>query len=328
MTMDVHGFMARFVAGLSLLAVHAAVGAADDYPSRPIRLVVPYQAGGNPDAIARALSGQLERQLGRNIVIDNRAGASGLIGMEVVARANPDGYTMLFATSSLAVNQAVREKPPYDMDRDLAPVSCVGKSAGYLLVVHPSLPARTLAQFVALARNRDKPLTYATSGLANVSHLMGELFNVRAGTHMVNVPYKGSGQALAGVISGEVQMYFVTPTIGVPAIRNGKVRVLGFTGQSRWNRLPEVPAIAETVAGFQMDAGWMGWLAPARTPEAILAKVQREIARALQEPRLREYLLVSGYEPCANTPEVFRRFLRAEIERFTGIARMTNIKAR
>jgi tripartite-type tricarboxylate transporter receptor subunit TctC len=319
---------------LRALAMAAALGAAplawcsaaDDYPSRPIRLVVPYQAGGNPDAVARTLAGQLERQLGKTIVIDNRAGASGLIGMEVASKANPDGYTMLFVTSSFAVNQAVREKSPYDLDRDLAPVSCVAQGAGFLLVVHPSVPAQTLAEFVTLAKNRDKPLAYASSGSANVSHMMGEMFNVRAGTSMLNVPYKGSGPALTAVMSGEVQAFFVTPTIGVPAIKAGKLRALGFTGQSRWNRMPEVPAIAEAVAGFQMDAGWMGWLAPAKTPAALVGRLHREIARALQEPKVRDYVLASGYEPCASSPEAFGRFIREELQRFREIARMTNLK--
>jgi len=313
-------------AALLLSATGAWPGAADDFPNRPVRLVVPYQAGGNPDAIARMLAGQLERQLGRNIVIDNRPGASGLIGMEVTSRANPDGYTMLFVTSSLAVNQAVREKPPYDLDRDLAPVSCVAKSEGYLLVVHPAVPAQTLKEFVALGRNRDKRMAYATSGAANVSHLVGELFNLRAGTHLLHVPYKGSGPALNAVMSGEVQAYFVAPTLGVPAVQSGKVRALGFTGATRWNAMPKIPVISEAVPGFHMDAGWMGWLAPAKTPEAIVAKVGREIAQALQEPKVRSYVLASGYEPCASSPEAFQGFVRDELARFAEIARMTNIK--
>ena len=263
--------------------------------------------------------------MGRSYVIDNRAGASGLIGMEVVAKANPDGYTMLFVTSSLAVNQALREKTPYDLDRDLAPVTCVAQGAGFLLVVHPAVPAQTLAEFLALAR-KNQQLAYASSGLANVSHMMGEMFNVRAGTRMLNVPYKGSGPALTAVMSGEVQAYFVTPTLGVPAVKNGKLRALGFTGASRWNHMPDIPAIAEAVPGFHMDAGWMGWLAPAKTPEPIIRKTQREIERALQEPKVRDFVRMNGYEPCANSPEAFRRFIGEELRRFAEIARQTHIK--
>jgi tripartite-type tricarboxylate transporter receptor subunit TctC len=307
-------------------ALPARAAAVDEYPNRPIRLVVPYQAGGNPDAMARTLAGQMERRMGRPYVIDNRAGASGLIGMEVVAKANPDGYTMLFVTSSFAVNQALREKTPYDLDRDLAPVSCVAQGAGFLLVVHPALPAQTLKELVALGRDRDKRIAYASSGSANVSHMMGEMFNVRAGTHLLNVPYKGSGPALTAVMSGEVQAYFVTPTLGVPAVRSGKLRALGFTGATRWSAMPDVPAIAEAVPGFHMDAGWMGWLAPARTPATILARTQREIAHALQEPKVRDFVRASGYEPCADTPEAFRRFIREELARFAEIARLTNMK--
>jgi len=155
---------------------------------------------------------------------------------------------------------------------------------------------------------------------------MGELFNVRAATQMLNVPYKGSAPALTAVMSGEVQAYFVTPTIGVPAIKSGKLRALGFTAATRWQHMPDVPAIVEAVPGFQMDAGWMGWLAPARTPVAVVAKTQREIARALREPKVRDYVQGSGYEPCANSPDEFRRFIRDELRRFAEIARLTNLK--
>lgn len=311
---------------LGLLS-HGATGvAAETYPSRPIRLVVPYQAGGGPDAMARALAAQLERQMGRPYIIDNRAGASGLIGIEIVTKAAPDGYTMLFATSSIAINQALREKLPYDLNRDLAPVSCVGQGAGFLLVVHPSVPAQSLAEFLTLARGRDRPLAYASSGSANVSHMMGEMFNLRARTHMMNVPYKGSAQALTAVLSGEVQAYFVTPTISVAPIKAGKLRALGFTGSARWKQMPEVPVIAEAVPGFRMDAGWMGWLAPAKTAREVVARTQREILRALQEPKVRDYVLASGYEPCGNTPEEFRWFIREELKRFAEIARLTGIK--
>jgi len=313
--------------GFLFLLSHGAPGsAAESYPARPVRLVVPYQAGGNPDAVARAVAGQLERQLGRPYVIDNRAGASGLIGIEVVTKAAPDGYTMLFVTSSLAVNQALREKTPYNLDRDLAPVSCVGQGAGFLLVVHPSVPAATLVEFLALARNRDRRIAYASSGSANVSHMMGEMFNLQARTHMMNVPYKGSAPALTAVMSGEVQAYFVTPTISVPVIRSGKLRALGFTGPARWSQMPEIPSISEAVPGFRMDAGWMGWLAPVKTPAAIVATTQREIKRALEDPKVREFMLASGYDPCSNSPEEFRRFIQDELKRFSEIARRTGIK--
>ena len=313
--------------GFLLLLSHGVPGsAAESYPARPVRLVVPYQAGGNPDAVARAVAGQLERQLGRPYVIDNRAGASGLIGIEVVTKAAPDGYTMLFVTSSLAVNQALREKTPYNLDRDLAPVSCVGQGAGFLLVVHPSVPAATLVEFLALARNRDRRITYASSGSANVSHMMGEMFNLQARTQMMNVPYKGSAPALTAVMSGEVQAYFVTPTISVPVIKSGKLRALGFTGPARWSQMPEIPSISEAVPGFRMDAGWMGWLAPVKTPAAIIATTQREIKRALEDPKVREFMLASGYDPCSTSPEEFRRFIQDELKRFSEIARRTGIK--
>ena len=211
--------LARTLACVAALAGLAAValpaGAQQTYPAQPIRLIVPYPAGGNPDAVARALSLQLERQMGQPIVIDNRAGASGVIGIELAARAAPNGYTMLFVTSSIVINQALRDKPPYDVERDFAPVSAICEGQGHLLVIHPSVRAQNLTEFVALARNPKERIDYGSSGSANLSRLMGDLFNVRAGTHMTNVPYKGSSPAMNALLGGEIQAMFLTAIIGL-----------------------------------------------------------------------------------------------------------------
>ena len=297
------------------------------YPDRPVRLLVPYQAGGGPDAIARMLAAQLERQMGQPFVIDNRAGASGIIGIDAAAKGAPNGYTMLFVTSSVVVNQALRDKPPYDLERDFAPVTTICEGLGFLLVVHPSVRAETLAEFIALARQPGQHIAYGSSGLANVSHVTGEMFNLKAGTQLMHVPYKGSAPALTALLSGEVQALFVTPTIGVSPIKAGKLRALAFTGASRWKEMPELPSIGEFVPGFRMGAGWMGWLAPVRTPSDIVKAMQSEIGRALQEPKLREFITTSGYEPIGNTPEEFRRFMRSELVRFKEIAQAAKIKA-
>lgn len=324
--------MKRRLFALILAAVAAASGtglhaqATQDYPTRPLRLVVPYPAGGNPDAVARSLSGQLERQFGRPVIVDNRSGASGVIGIEIVAKAVPDGYTMLFATSSIVVNQAVRDKLTYDIERDFQPVTNIGQGAGFLLVVHPSLRAASLVEFLDLARSRERPLAYGSSGMANVSHMMGEMFNLHANTRLMHVPYKGSGPALNALLGGEVQVMFVTPTIGMSPIKAGRLRALGFTGATRWKLMPELPAVAESVPGFQMDAGWLGWFAPARTPPALLARIHIEIVAALQSPRVRDFIVAGGYEPKGDSPEAFRHFVQMEVARFTQIARIAKVK--
>ena len=308
------------------LAAPAALAQAQSYPSQPIRLVVPYPAGGNPDAVARALALQLERQMGQSIVIDNRAGASGVIGMDIAARAAPNGYTMLFATSSLVLNQALREKPPYDIERDFAAVTSICEGQGHLLVVHPSVRAQNLAEFIALARNPKERIHYGSSGTANLSRVMGDLFNVRAGTHMVNVPYKGSSPAMNALLGGEIEAMFLTAIIGLGPVKAGKLRAIGFTGASRLKSLPDVPSIAEVLPTYRIDGGWMGWLAPAKTPPQIVARMHAEIAKAVKGPKLRELMVTGGYEPVATPPEAFSKFMREELVRFREIAKVANIK--
>lgn len=304
----------------------AASVRADTYPTRPIRLIVPYPAGGNPDTVARALAGQLERQVGRSVIVDNRPGASGVIGIDLAAKAAADGYTMLFASSSVVIISALRDKLPYDLQRDLAPVTLLCQGAGFILVTHPALPAQTLPEFIALARNRDKPLTYSSSGLANVSHLMGEMFNHQAKTHLAHVPYKGSAPAFTAVMSGEVQAMFISPTLGVTPIKTGKLRALGFTGATRWKYLPDVPAIVEAVPGFQLDAGWMGWFVPAKTSSSVIHTVHRALAQGINDMRTREFILAGGYEPVGSSPESFQRFLQTELKRFAELARTIKVK--
>lgn len=297
------------------------------YPNRPIRLVVTFSAGGTPDAIARTVAKQLESQLGQSIVVDNRDGANGIIGTEIVARAAPDGHTLLHVTASFVINARIRRKLPYDIYRDFAPVTNLCLGDGYLLLINPAVPARTLKEFIVLAKNKDNPLAYGSPGVGNTLHLAAELFNVRAGTNLMHVPYKGVAPSLNALLGGEVQAMFVPPTVVVQHIKVGKLRALGFTGASRWPVLPDVPTIAEAgVPGFRITGAWHGWFAPANTPQAIIAKLQTEVHKALQVPKIREFLVNGGYEPDGRSPEEFGKFVRAEAERYAEAVRAAKIK--
>ena len=307
--------------------VYPGVAGGQPFPNRAIRVVVNFPAGGNVDAIARLQTRELESQLGRNFVVDNRPGANGIIGIEIAAKAAPDGYTLLFSPSSIVVNQVVYPKIPYDVLRDFAPITNAATGSGYLLLVNPSVPAHSVRELVALARNKDKPLTYGTPGTGNPQQFVGELFNVRAGTHLLHVPYKGVPQEITALLGGEVNVVFMPPSAVAQYIKDGRMRALGFTGAARWSGLPDLPTLAESVLpGFEMRTGWQGWFAPANTPQEIINRLHSEIHKSLQAPRVREFLLGGGYEPIGNPPAEFRKFIAAELTRFAEIARSVRIK--
>ena len=321
MTLRMHRFM------VLACAFAAGVVCAQPYPSRPIRVVVNFPAGGNADTIARLQSAQLEQQLGRTIVVDNRAGANGIIGIEIAAKAAPDGYTLLFSPSSILVNQVVYPRISYDVRKDFAPITNVAAGSGYLLVVHPSVAAHTVRELIALERNTAKLLTYSTAGAGNPQHFLGELFNARAGIHMIHVPYKGVPQAVIALLGGEVNVSFQPPPSVAQHVRDGKMRALGFTGVARWDGMPDVPTLAEAaLPGFEMRTGWQGWFAPANTPAAIVERLNGEIRKALQAPKVRDYLVAGSYDIIANSPGEFRKFLEAELKRYAEIARVAKIK--
>ena len=300
---------------------------AQTYPNRPIRVVVNFPAGGNVDTIARLQTTQMENQLGRPIVVDNRAGANGIIGIEIAAKAAPDGYTLLFSPSSIVVNQVVYPKISYDLRRDFAPITNAAVGSGYLLVVHPAVQAHTVRELIALAKNPDKPLTYSTAGTGNPQHFLGELFNARAGTRLIHVPYKGVPQAVVALLGGEVNVTFMPPPVVAQYVKEGRMRALGFTGAARWDGMPDVPTIAEAaLPGFEMRTGWQGWFAPANTPAAIVARLNTEIRKALQAPKVRDFLVAGGYDVIGDSPADFRKFIDAELKRYAEIVRVTKIK--
>jgi tripartite-type tricarboxylate transporter receptor subunit TctC len=308
-----------------LMSSVCASGAFAAYPTHPIRLVVATAPGGAQTANARAIARQVESQIGQPIVVDNRGGANGIIGYDLVAKAAADGYTLLHTSVAFVINATVYKKLPFSVERDFTPITNVCVGQGALLVVNPAVPAQSLKQFIAFAQT--KPLNYSSPGLGNGLQLITEYFNVKAGTHMQHVPYKGAGPALVAVLGGEAQATFTTATIGTPHIKAGRLRTYGYSGATRVDALPDVPTLAEAgLPGFHIDTGWHGWFAPAKTPDAITARLHSEIVKALEAKELRDFLLVNGYQPVAEPPAAFRKTFEADIKRWGEIARLAKIE--
>ncbi len=297
------------------------------YPNRPIRLLNPFAPGGTADINARTLASEVGRQLGGNIVVDNRDGANGIVGTQIVVNAPADGYTILHTTTSAAINPSVQRKLPYDTLQDLTPITFVALGAGYVVVAHPGFAARSMKDVIELAKNKNKPVAYSTAGIGNSTHLVTEMFSAAASINMTHVPYKGVAPALNAVLAGEVQLMFIPPTSAVQHIQSGRVRALAFSGKSRWSVLPEVPTVMESgLPGFNKDAGWNLWAAPAKTPPAIIALLQREVKKALASPQVREVFVNGGYDPLANTPEEARAFFAAEVKLYSDIVKRIGLK--
>jgi tripartite-type tricarboxylate transporter receptor subunit TctC len=302
--------------------------AADAYPNRPIRLVVGLAPGGTQDLIARTASRQVASQLGQNVVIDNRDGATGIIATDLVAKAAPDGYTLLHASSDFVINPLMHRKLPYDIHRDFAPVTIVVIGVGYLMLVHPAVQAQNVREFVALAKNPASRLSFGSGGIGNNLHLAGELFNMRTGARLTHVPYKGGAPAVNALIAGEIQSLFVPPTPTVlQQLKVGRLKALAFTGASRWSLLPEVPTMVEAgIADFVYSGAWHGWLAPAGTPKEIIARLQAETHKAMQEARVREPLIAAGYEPFGSTTDEFRRAIKTDAQKMAEVMRVAGVK--
>jgi tripartite-type tricarboxylate transporter receptor subunit TctC len=315
-----------FFAALVLAAM--PLEAAEAYPNRPIRLIVGLAPGGTQDLIARTASRQVAAQLGQNIVIDNRDGATGIIATDLVAKAAPDGYTLLHASSDFVINTLMHRNLPYDIHRDFAPVTIVVTGVGYLMLMHPSVPAASVREFVALAKNPNSRLTFGSGGIGNNLHLAGELFNMRTGARLTHVPYKGGAPAVNALIAGEIQSLFVPPTPTVlQQLKTGRLKALAFTGAARWALLPEVPTMVESgITDFVYSGAWHGWIAPARTPKEIIARLQMEAQKAMQEPRVREPLIAAGYEPVGGSTEAFRRAIKSDEQKIAEVMRIAGVK--
>ena len=310
---------------LGIMLIIALPVLAQSYPTKPIRLVLPYPPGGGTDVIARPLAQKLTEQLGQQVIVDNRGGAGGNIGMEFVAKSPADGYTLLFAlTAQYAVNPSLYPKLPYDPVRDYAPISLLA-NAPYLLVVHPALPAKSVAELVALVKARPGQLSYSSSGNGSGAHLAGEMLRSLAHVEIVHVPYKGAGPAMPDLIAGQVQLSFITYTAAGPHIKTGRLRALGVTTAKRSPTLPDLPAIGETVAGYD-SAVWYGFAAPAGTPPEIVSKLNTEVLRVLAAPDFRSRITLEAVSPIGSTPEEFSSFMKSEIVRWAKVVKDSGAK--
>jgi tripartite-type tricarboxylate transporter receptor subunit TctC len=298
-----------------------------DFPSRPVRLVVPFPAGGPTDIVGRTIGQKLNETLGQQVIVDNRAGAGGVIGTEYVAKSPPDGYTILLGTiSGLAVAMSLYPNRGYDSLRDFAPVT-QAVTVTNILVVHPSLPVRNVRELLALARAKSGTLNYASSGSGTVTHLAGELFKTLGHVNIVHVPFKGGAPALTALMSGEVEMSYENSLIVVPLIKAGKLHALAVTGAHRSKLMPELPTIAEGGLPGYAASGWYGFVVPAAVPKDIVARLSADTTRILRMPEVVERLSGQGAEPVGGTAEQFSAFIRSEIDKWTGLVKTAKMKA-
>ncbi|MPZ45522.1 MAG: tripartite tricarboxylate transporter substrate binding protein [Betaproteobacteria bacterium] len=311
---------------IAIVLACAAVGASSQpYPSKPIRVIVPWPPGGGTDILARAIGQKLTAALGQQVIIENRPGASGNIGAQLAAQSAPDGYTLLLATITLATSPSLYKSLGYDPIRDLEPVTLIA-AVPHLLVVHPSLPAKNVKELIALARARPGELNYASAGNGSPFHLAAELFNLLAGVKMNNVSYKGGGPAVTDVIAGQVQLTFANLVAVLPHAQSGRLRALGLTSSTRSAAARNIPTIAEGgLEGYDF-ASWFGMLVPAGTSTSIVQQLNKEIVGVLKSPELKERLTHDGAEIMAGTPQAFSAYLKAETAKWAKVIREAGIR--
>ncbi|MEK6244907.1 MAG: tripartite tricarboxylate transporter substrate binding protein [Pseudomonadota bacterium] len=312
------------IAFLALFLATSAV--AQDWPSKQIHLVVPFSAGGFADSSARAISERLSARLGQPVVIENRVGAGGNIGAEAVAKAAPDGHTLLLGfDGAMVINPHVYARMPVDTLRDFAPVTKLGDAA-VIVVAHPSVQAKDLRELIALAKAKPGVFSYGTSGTGGTPHLVGEMVNQRAGTDFLHIPYKGGSQAVADAVGGQIPLVFTAIASAHQFLRSGKLKALGITSTARAPSMPEVPTFIESgLANFVVNS-WIGVFAPAKTPRPIVQRLQREIAAVLKEPAVRERFAVLGIEPVGNSPEEYEAQVRADFALWEGVVKKAKIR--
>jgi tripartite-type tricarboxylate transporter receptor subunit TctC len=314
------------IAGAACAMLVCGIAAAQDYPAKPIRMVLSFPPGGGTDAIARPLAQRMAKSLGQPVIVDHRPGANGILSLDLLAKAPPDGHTIVLSNvGPIAVNPALYEKLPYDPVKSFSPVTMVG-SAQYVLLVHPSLPAHTLKDFLALAKARPGAINYATTGVGSTPHLTGELLKTMAGIDIVGIQYKGGGPALIDLISGQVSMYFASIPSALPHLKTGRVKPLAVSGAKRASAVPELPTVAEAgVAGYEVD-GWYGVMAPVGTEPARIQRLVSVIHEALGVAELRNSYAVQGIDVRYGSSESFADDIGREIAKWTKVVRASGIK--
>ena len=316
--------MIRMILGTAL-ALACLSASAQGYPNRAVRIIVPAATGG-PDIVARVVAAQLQAQTGQPFVVENRPGANGIVGADAVAKATPDGYTLMVYSSGFVINPFVHKKLPYDTEKDFVPVTNLVSNGGLFFAVHPSVPANTLQEFITYARKPDAKLAYSSPGVGNPWHLAMEVFSNVTGIKMVHVPYKGGGPATAALAAGDVQAMFSSPAPILPHHKSGKARVLAYTGDKRHPALPDVPTTAEAgLPQYRHDGGWFAMFAPANTPMEIVEKLHREVRAVMQVPEVRQRLTAIGVEPVADSPAEFKKFVAAELKAYAEQVRLAGV---
>ena len=311
----------------ALFSAHAsAQSAAAAFPAKPIRMLIPFTPGGPADAVGRPIAQGLTDRLGQQVIFDYRPGAGGNIAAEILAKSPPDGYTFMMTTPGIiAVNPTLYGKVPFDTLRDFAGVTN-GVTTANIMIVHPSLPVKTVKDLIQVARARPGELTYATAGNGSASHLGTEVFKSMARLNIIHVPYKGAGPAVIDLIGGHVQLMIIGMAVGLPAARTGKVRALGVSSLKRSPAAPELPTLNESgLPGYEVT-NWMGFIVPSKTPPEIIAKLSTEIRAVMQTPETRDRFMKQGLEPAGNTPEAFDAFIRSEIAKWSKVVKQAGIK--
>ncbi len=302
-----------------------ALAAAQAFPTKPIRMIVGFPPGGGTDIVARMLGSRLATVLGQPVVVENRAGADGVVATEIAAKSAPDGYTLLIGTAgNLAINQTLYGKVPFDIARDFAPVTQV-VSVDMMLTTHPSLPAKTVSALIALSKARPGQLNYASTGIGGIPHLAMELFNHMAGTKIAHVPYKGGSPALADLTGGHVPMMVQSMVQGLAIVKAGKLRAVGLFSPRRAALLPDVQTVAESLPGCEAT-NWYGLVVPTGTPAAIHKRIYEEVVKLLRSPELKELLIAQGAEPVGSTPEQFADFMKSETAKWARVIKEANIR--
>lgn len=314
----------KFVCMLALASV-PAVAIAQSSSGKPIRMLVGFPSGGPIDTVARILAPHFLEGLGQQVIVDNRAGANGIIATEIVAKAAPDGRTLFFGTTgNLAVNPSLYPKLPYNIYRDFTPVTQVASTSS-LIYVHPSVPAKTLGEFIAYAGANPGKVNFSSSSTGGIPHLAGELLNVAAKIKTVHVPYKGTAPAFSALLGGEVQFMVSAVVSGLQHVKAGRLKAVATTTRKRVALLPDVPTAGETLPGFEVD-NWYGLVVPAGTPRSVVARLHGEIVRIISIPAVREKLVAQGIEPVGSTPQEFEPFMKSEIAKWAGVIKAANIR--